>query len=108
MVLQMENVIANDEFEGVGQFRGADKTIGVKLVFGDVRDEAGEQAVARIPGGNDGFPGHLAIAVNADPVVLGVSGTAVSALERRVHKADVVVGGGIDQVAEFLLWGTKS
>jgi hypothetical protein len=105
VVPHVENVIADNEFEGVGSFRGAYETIGIELVFWDICNHTGEQAVVGIPCGNDDFPGHLAIAVNADPVVFCVTGTAVGSIERGAYKAHVVVGGGIDQVAEFFFRG---
>ena len=49
-------------------------------------------------------PGHLLIAVQADPFILLISYASKFSFERSAHEAQVVIGRGIDQMAEFFFF----
>lgn len=101
MVLHVEHVVVDQETKSERRI-GADLANGFEGGVGDPIDEVDEEEIVLVPEGDEGRPGELLVGVQADPIVLRVAGALVRAVEGGADEALVVVGGGIDEVAEFL------
>ena len=62
-------------------------------------DELGQEPIVVVPKVDEFEPVHGLVAVEIDPFVLCVAGSCVSAGEGGVNDADVIVNGGIEEVA---------
>ena len=57
-----------------------------------------------MPEEHDRAPALFLIPVEVHPGGLRIAGTTERILQRRIDEPEMIVRGGIDQVAQFLLW----
>src|SRR5262245_28782998 len=103
MVLQMNNVVAHDEFQiEIFAVRGVPNVTEGALVH--VTDEPGELNVVRSPKIDDLFPWPILVALRANPLVAVVARQVDAVDELQACESLVIVRRRIDQMTEdFLL-----
>lgn len=99
MMVHVIEVIGNDEPQR--DRRGfSDAAERREAVFRNAFDHGGNELVAVMPLREQRGPGHGGVIVHAHPFVLGVSGTFEVPRDGGVRDADVIVGRGVEQMAE--------
>ena len=79
----------------------SDVAQGIHFVRRKLPDETCQKCVVLVPEIYDGVLRHLLVIMDVDPGILGVAGTVKPGFCSGPHEPDMVVGGGIDQVARI-------
>ena len=101
MMLHVPNIIFDDEAEG-HRLAIADRAHGGQHARRDVLHEPRKQCVVLIPEIDKKIPWNVLIAVDSYPFHLSIARPPIPGFEGATDEADMVVGGRIDQMPEFL------
>ena len=92
MVLHVKHVVIDNGRKRLRRIVG-NETRGVETSLGNAGDKLAEEHVVLMPERHEQVPGQIAVAVDLNPLVLSVTGTAVLRTESGADESLVIVGG---------------
>src|ERR1700744_2824982 len=101
VMLHVKNVVFYHKMQGF--HAPSDDAPVLHVPFGNTCDKVCEKGVVGVPEIHQRTPRHVPVSVSFHPLLLSVAKAAEFAVDGCQREADMVVCGGIDQVAEFLL-----